>query len=141
MAHEIQQWAKSRGREREGGVTSGAPARAAHGGTRGSHTPGATTHLPRLVGRELAEELAVDELPTARHAAEVGHRVVDNDERDGEEEPKEAVENVGGERVHLHDCDDDDRDGPCQLSHLILVHSRLERKDSANQQNAVQHDG
>ena len=83
----------------------------------------------------------MDELPTARHAAEVGHRVVDNDERDGEEEPEEAVQDVRRERVHLHHRDDRDRDRPGELAHLVLVVPRAEREDSEGEHEGVHGDG
>ena len=57
--------------------------------------------LTSLIRREVPEERALDVSLPASHADEVGHRVVADDQRDGEEEPEQPVEHIGGERVHL----------------------------------------
>lgn len=93
-----------------------------------SEDPGADETLDGLLGGEL-DKLSASESDTA----EVGEDVVADDQRNGQEEPDHAFEDVVHDEVGLHDNQVEGHVCPCELGKLESVVAGLERGDEEDE--------
>ena len=101
---------------------------------------GADESFPSLVGRD-GEEGVGDNLPAHCDSADVGHDVVEDDERSWEEEPYDPLKHVVDHEGGPDDGHYDRHPAPRELSELILVKPALEGEDEGDKVDCKETEG
>lgn len=90
--------------------------------------PCADKTLNRLLGRKLDELRA-----SKRNAADISEDIVGNDERGGDEEPDQTLEDVVHDEVSLDDQEEEGHVRPSEHGELELVVSLLQGDDEEHE--------
>mmetsp|Transcript_37266 Transcript_37266/g.57799 ORF Transcript_37266/g.57799 Transcript_37266/m.57799 type:complete len:265 (+) Transcript_37266:428-1222(+) len=99
--------------------------------------PSADKAFPRLVGAQ-TDEIPANELATTGNTGKVGHNIVDDDQQEGKGEPKQAVENIVHDVLHLSNRQTQDNDRPTQLIQLKLDMPHLHRRYRQDETRRIQ---
>lgn len=101
---------------------------------------GTDESLPRLVRRQ-RQKGRRDELLAEADSHEVGGHVIHNDIGHGEEEPEDAVQDVGGEVLALEDDETHSDDRPHVLTQLEAKQTGLQREHGRDEDDPVEYVG